>query len=251
MSEELDRKYSKQNWEKRQLPIYKKFNSKGQPSQVFQEKPLTPQQEKLSQFTMQFNNKFNEQFNRDYNKQAELLQKNKRFTRTRQSLEVERMDRVGVITDNKPYNLFEENTLKPTNIRQTLFGNSAECNVLNQVFFSAENIENIQNLIRYNIYISSNKQHIIGRQSDTDLVIIMKSLYLTYGKNNPNNIKEQVRDLNDLVVQEATSKILSEIQTHLYYLYDASSQPIPISRPTSMSSIGLKTLPSVTSVFFT
>lgn len=218
---------------------------------LFQEKPPTEQEQKQREFNLSFNNKFNEQFNRDYKKQQEALVRHNKFLRTRQSIEVERMDRVGAIQDHTPYRLYEENELKPTTIRQQAFGHqNVECNLLNQAFMSPENIETLQQLIQYNVYISSGKQHLIGRQSDTELQIIMRSIYFTYGKNLPYNIKEQIRDLNDLVVQEATSRILSQIQQHLYYLFDANTQPTPLAYGAATSSVGKKQLGSVTSVFF-
>jgi hypothetical protein len=78
----------------------------------------------------------------------------------------------------------------------------------------------------------------------------MRSIYFQYGKNLPYNIKEQVVDLNNLVVQDCVPKILSQVQQHVHYLFDASTQPIPLSLPTSMSSTGRKQLPSVTTTFF-
>ena len=38
-------------------------------------------------------------------------------------------------------------------------------------------------MIRYQVYEQSNEQHVVGRQSDTELEIIMRHFYLTYGKN--------------------------------------------------------------------
>lgn len=206
--------------------------------------------EKESAFSLSFNREFNEQFNRDYVKQQNILDQNPRFLRTQQSLEVERRNRVGEINDLAPYPMYQQDTLRPTTIRKQAFGHqNVSCNLLNQLYMSAENIENVQQRIRYEVYKASNNETVIGRQSERELGIIMRSLYLTYGKNLPTNIKQQIEDLNDLVVQESVSKILSEIQTHIRYLYDASTQPMPLALPQSMSSAGMKTLPSVTSIY--
>lgn len=208
--------------------------------------------EEVQQFNLAFNSNFNEQFNRDYVQQQELFAANPRFLRTRQSIEAERRDNIGAQFDLAPYPMWQENTLNPTTIRKkAVGGQTAECNMLNQMFFSAENIENIQTRIRYAVWMASNKQHVIARQDDTELVLIMRSMYLTYGKNLPTAIKQQIQDLNDLVIQEATSKILSQIQQHVKYLFDRSTQPLPLSHPSNMSTAGLKTLPSVTSLFYT
>jgi len=206
---------------------------------------------KQQAFSRSFNNSFNEQFNRDYVQQQELLAQNPRFSRTRQSVEAERRDRVGQVTDLAPYPLYQEDTLKPTTIRHQAFNHVVECNLLNQLFLSPENIENLQQRIRYEVYKASNQQHVIGRQSERELVIIMRSIYLTYSKNLPTALKQQIQDLNDLVVLEVVPKILSEIQTHIRYLWDASTQPMPLAWPQNMSTKGNKILPSVTSVYNT
>lgn len=201
-------------------------------------------------FGLSFNSAFNEQFNRDYVKQQQLLSDNPMFLRTQQSIEVERRDRVGEVQDMSPYPLYQEDTLLPTTVRkQAVGGNQAECNLLNQLYFSPENIEHVQQRLRYEVYMATEKQTVIGRQDETELVIIMRSIYFTYGRNLPTNIKQQIQDLNDLVIQDCLPKILSELQTHVRYLYDASTNPMPLSHPTNMSNKGMKILPSVTSVY--
>lgn len=214
-----------------------------QPANATQGIPLADSQS----FNLAFNNNFNEQFNRDYVKQQELLASNPRFLRTRQSIEVERRDRVGRIENFDEYPLFQENELKPTTIRNTF--KQVECNMLNQLFMSAENIEYLQQRIRYEVYMATNQETIIGRQDETELSIIMRSIYFTYGRNLPTDIKGQIKNLNDLVIQDCVPKILSAIQGELRYLLDASSNPIPLSLPQNMSTAGMKILPSVTSIF--
>lgn len=251
----LDQALDQARYQAQDVPSYTNFGgskSGGRTTaHLFQEPTLTPEEMKAKEFNLQFNSAFNEQFHRDFKRQSEALTQHKKFRRTRQSIEVERMNTVGDKDDGRPYQLYEENSLKPTTIRKQAFGHqNVECNLLNQVYMSPENIENVQQTIRYNVWIQSNKQHVIGKQSEIDLQIIMRSIYLQYGKNLPYNIKEQIRDLNDLVVQEATSKILSQIQQHLYYLFDASTQPMPLQTPISTNSKGLKQLNSVTNIFF-
>ena len=77
----------------------------------------------------------------------------------------------------------------------------------------------------------------------------MRSIYFTYGKNNPSHIKEQITELNNLVLAEVVPKILSAIEGEIRYLFDASSNPMPLALPQFMSSKGEKILPSVTSTF--
>lgn len=207
-------------------------------------------QQQNQAFSLNFNNGFNEQFNRDYVKQQELLAANPRFLRTQQSIENERENRVGLDYDTDPYPLYQEDTLKASTVRKQTFGHqSVECNLLNQLFLSPENVENVQQRIRYEVYKASQEKHIIGKQSEIELVIIMRSIYFTYGKNMPTNIRGQIKELNDLVILDVVPKILSAIEGDDRYLYDASSNPMPLAHPENMSNKGQKILPSVTSVF--
>jgi hypothetical protein len=252
---ELDQKLDPIQYQEKVLPTYPQFDATKDghlTKNLFSDRELTPSEQEKRAFNLRLNSEFNEQFNRDYKKQQELLAKNSKFLRTRQSLEVEMVDRIGRVQDHTPYSLYEENELRPTTIQKQAFGNqNVECNLLNQAFMSQENLDNLQDLIRYNVFVSSGKKHMIGRQDDRELQIIMRGIYLTYGKNLPYNIKEQIADLNNLVVQQASSQILSQIQQHLYYLFDANTQPIPLSLPENVNATGRKILPSVTSTFFT
>ena len=208
------------------------------------------EQQQYAAFNNAFNSKFSEQFNKDYIIQQDILTNNPKFLRTRQSLEAERQNPIGVITDMTPYPLYQENTLKPDQFRKHATQGQLECNLLNQVFFSQENVDLVQEQLRYRVWLASNKKHIITRQSDIELQLIMRSIYFQYAKNLPFHIKEQIEDLNELVITECISKVLSQIEQHIGYLFDASTQPIPLSLPESMSSTGRKQLPSVTSTFF-
>tara|TARA_Y100000590_G_scaffold337616_1_gene384623 strand:+ start:1758 stop:2264 length:507 start_codon:yes stop_codon:yes gene_type:complete len=118
---------------------------------------------------------------------------------------------------------------------------------LSNLFFSEQNINNLQNKIRYDIFKLTNKT--IHRQSDIELKIVMRSYYLQYGKNNPNNLNKQVDELNNLVLGYCVPKIQDELQQHLDYIKDVQNLPMPLERPLNMSSAGTKYLKSVTNTF--
>lgn len=132
-----------------------------------------------------------------------------------------------------------------SNISQSAITGIHEKSILNQLFFSPQNCKIIQNMIRYNIYNSSDKKYIIGNQDPIELQIIMRSIYLQYSRNNYNNITEQIKRLNSIIVEETTPKILSNIQQYFTYLKD-KSKPFygngPIERPINVNSSGLKSL---------
>jgi hypothetical protein len=115
-------------------------------------------------------------------------------------------------------------------------------NELNTIFFSQENINALQKGLKIMVANATNGEKIIGNQSETDLIIIMRSIYLQYSKNNNNNILEQVRELNRRVLDYTVNDILVEINQYERYLFDASNPPDPLELPINHSNKGSKIL---------
>lgn len=153
--------------------------------------------------------------------------------------------------DKKNYNSLEmtdENYKKANkNFNEKAVTNIQQKTDLSDMYFSEENINNLQNQIRYKVYKMTGQT--IGRQSDTELKIIMRSYYLQYGKNDPNNLKEQILELNNLVLNYCIPKIIDELKQYLGYIQDVQNLPMPLERPMNMSSAGTKYLKSVTTTF--
>jgi hypothetical protein len=79
--------------------------------------------------------------------------------------------------------------------------------ILSQVFFSEQNIQIIQNGIRAGVYKKSNGQYVIGPQDCDSLKIIMRSVFLQYSANQPNNISEQITELNKIVLDYCIQQV--------------------------------------------
>lgn len=119
-----------------------------------------------------------------------------------------------------------------------------EVNTLSKAFFSKENVNAIQNGIRKAVYDrSAPKHYIIDDQSVDELTIIMRTMYLQYAQNLPNNITGQIADLNQKVLNWSVPHILSAVDHYHYYLNDISHMPVPLARSVSLSSAGTKSLP--------
>lgn len=116
-----------------------------------------------------------------------------------------------------------------------------EPNDLNQTFFSPANVQIIQNLIRKKVYDESGQ--IIDPQSTDEILIVMRSTYLSYGRNEPEKIREQIQELNARVADWSVPRIVSEISMYLTYRKDASTLPVPMSHPVNISSAGTKSKP--------
>lgn len=113
---------------------------------------------------------------------------------------------------------------------------------LSDLFFSDTNIAALQEGIRYRIYTETDGQYVIGRQSDTELKIIMRSIYYQHAKNMPTDIVGQVRDLNAKVLEWAVPEVLSNLKQHIVYLRDASTLPMPLEHAQKVTSKGTRTL---------
>lgn len=103
--------------------------------------------------------------------------------------------------------------------------------VLSQVFFSQENIRILQNGIRAGVYKRSNGQYVIGPQDCDSLKIIMRSVFLQHSANQPDNITQQVNELNKIVLNYCIQQVYSEAQGYMKYIDDASTLVVPISHP--------------------
>lgn len=102
---------------------------------------------------------------------------------------------------------------------------------LSKVFFSHQNIQLIQNGIRAGVYNRSNGQYLIGPQDCDPLKIIMRSVYLQYSANQPNNITQQIEELNNIVLNYCIQQVYGEAQGYLKYIDDASTLVVPIAHP--------------------
>ena len=115
-----------------------------------------------------------------------------------------------------------------------------ELNPLSLKYFGKNNINKIQNLIISEVKTSD---YTIGRQSEIQLQIIMRSIYLSNSKNLMTNIDSQINELNKMVVDYSVEVILSNIKKYLGYRKDISSPRQIMTHPTSVSSKGEKSLP--------
>ena len=106
---------------------------------------------------------------------------------------------------------------------------------LSILFFSAENIQIMQNTIKKGVYDKSNQQYVIGQQNCDELKIIMRSIYLQNTQNLPYNITNQVSTLNNLVVDYAVKQIYNEAIGYLKYQRDASTMYTIPNLPTNTS----------------
>lgn len=115
-------------------------------------------------------------------------------------------------------------------------------NCVSETFFSKENINILQEGIINSVYNTSDGRYSIGRQSDQELTIVMRSIYFQYGKNLNFNINEQVRELNIKVIRWCVDEIITNINQYMNYKANVSTLPMPMERAQLPSQKGTKTL---------
>ena len=144
--------------------------------------------------------------------------------------------------------LFANNCPNDEFTNKALFG-IQDCTPLSRAFFSKENIKLLQDMLRYNVYIKSNKKLIIGPQSTIEMEIISRAMFLQNARFLNYNIKEQIKELNSLIINKITPMVISETLQYQGFLLNLETLPVPIEHPKNLSSAGTRLLRSITTTF--
>jgi len=117
-----------------------------------------------------------------------------------------------------------------------------ESTPVNLLFFSESNLANLQALIKQAVFeMSKNKRYVIDNQNEEDLKTVMRSYYLQYGMNDPKRVTEELKELNDRVVNWCANNIMTEINAYIYYRKDIMDFPAPIANPVDTHIYGTRT----------
>jgi len=110
---------------------------------------------------------------------------------------------------------------------------------LNEQFFSQSNIDLIQARIQGDVRQMVGAE--IDRQSDADLAMVMRSYYLQYARNDPNDVAAEISELNDRVVSFCSNRVAVEVEAYRYFRKDILDFPAPIARPIDVHVYGTRT----------
>ena len=141
--------------------------------------------------------------------------------------------------NGSPFQLYENNNVI-NDKGNNLTGNFCNNN-LNKLYFCQSNIDLLQDSIIEGVFKVSNGNK-ISKQSEDELLIIMRSIYLQHSKNQPNNIQQQIHELNKLVLEYCIPNIHSSIKQYKGYINDITKQQTVMDKPQSVSIKGEKTL---------
>ena len=137
-----------------------------------------------------------------------------------------------------------------SNLANTVLRGIVEDNELSRLFFSEENIKRIQKKLKVTVYErSQGKFKLEEDQDESDLVVVMRYIYLDFCKNLPVQIIRQVKLLNDKTVEYIVPDLLTNIKQYYGYIRDISQPITPIMRPMGTTNAGRRTLPSYTTLW--
>ena len=119
---------------------------------------------------------------------------------------------------------------KATEFREALTGTLEE-NDFSRAYFSAENVQIIQNGIRAGVYKRSNNKIIIAPQNVDQIKIIMRSYFLKFANPSPLNIREEIAGLNARVLDYCVKEVYSAAISYKKYMEDVSSLVRPLDKP--------------------
>ena len=148
--------------------------------------------------------------------------------------------RVDILGPNipDPFSLYDKIPVqRNTGYQNALQGNWTP-NQVSSIFFSAANIQIIQNGIRAGVFKTSKGRYKIGPQNEDTLKIIMRSIFLQNAVNQPTNITPQVQALNKLVIDYAVPQVRGEAEGYIKYKNDVSTLAVPLSTPVYTSQKG-------------
>lgn len=127
--------------------------------------------------------------------------------------------------------------IKDKNFQKTAIEGITERNIISDLFLSEKNI----NLIHLKIInsIRDKYNYNISKQSKNELLIIMRSIYLnncTNNFSNKNEIKKELKKLNDLVINYSVNNIIKNIKSYELYLDKINNNlnPIDLPKPTTV-----------------
>jgi len=128
-------------------------------------------------------------------------------------------------------NLFErtEPVNKATDYRNPM-SNILHETKLSTMYFSAKNIQYIQDKLKEAVYERSNKQYQLLPQNEDNLKIIMRAYYLQYVENDMGNEAAEMKRINDLVLAFLIPRLMNESEAYVKYIRDQSTLVMPFDR---------------------
>ena len=149
------------------------------------------------------------------------------------------------------YSQSTNNWATENSIQKSLLKGVYQPTPLGELFFSQENINRLQKMIKYEVFVRTNgKYKLEVEQNESDLLVVMRDIYITCGKNMPYKVIHQVKELNHKTIEKIIPDMISMIKQDDAYIQQLDKPIDPIPLPVCVNSKGRTSLPSVTTTFF-
>ncbi len=139
-----------------------------------------------------------------------------------------------------PFELYEN--LNVSNDEKYLNTGNQQRSKLSDMYYSQTNIDFLQNEIINQIYKKTSGKYRIVKQSEDELVIVMKSIYLQYARNSDVDIQLQINVLNKHVLDYCVDNVYVNLLQYVKYIDDITKEQTVIDRPKNVDVKGNKTL---------
>ncbi len=136
-----------------------------------------------------------------------------------------------------PFTLFEDVRTPESSAVGMTRSTHLQASELSHLFFGPDNVNALQAKLQRIILERTSFR--IDRQSDEQLLIVMRYVFMQSGRNFGG--MSEVRRLNELVLREIVPQVGAGLAQYLAYLRDASTLPTPIPRGQATSVKGTKT----------
>lgn len=112
---------------------------------------------------------------------------------------------------------------------------------LNMTFFSRTNLDIVQKTIRHMFREESGLA--IDVQNENDLLALMRAVFIHYEQNPYDEVCEQVKNMNQVVVSRALDQIRTNVTQFMTYVQDMDKPIMPPATPENTSIYGLRISP--------
>lgn len=140
----------------------------------------------------------------------------------------------------KVVNTPEDNTPERELLLQMIKGLGQQLSLFNMAYFSTTNRNNIQNAIRRKVHELSQNSYIISPQSDQELMIIMRQIYIEHSMHFEDIalIRKEIQKLNNIVVDKSVVMIIRSIAGYMKFLADQASPLTLLEPPKNTTNAG-------------
>lgn len=141
--------------------------------------------------------------------------------------------------NGSPFELYENCNIN-NDISNNMTG-TLKKSKLSDLYYSQSNIDVLQENIILGVYKLSNGTK-ISKQSQDELLIVMRSIFLQYSKNLDYNLQKQINELNKHVLKYCINNVYTNLQQYNHYINDITKEQQILDKPEFVDIKGEKTL---------